>query len=513
MSNTLLECSNLTKIYPGGILANHNVNFSINEGEIHALVGENGAGKSTLMKMLFGIEEVTSGDIFLRGEKVKIISSKDAISRGIGMVHQHMKLVPSLTVSENLLLGIEPKKGIFIDKKECIRITNEISEKYKLHVDATKKVRDISVSMKQKLEILKTMYRGAKIIILDEPTAVLTPQETKELFEQLTNMKNEGFTIIFISHKLNEVKQLCDRLTVLKQGKTLGTYNMADVSTEEISRLMVGRDVVFEYDKSINKSFEKILEVKDLMYVDKFGSTKINKMSLSLRRGEVLGIASIEGNGQKETMDIITGLLKPDSGEVIFKGSNITSNSIKAIREKGIAHIPEDRHYNGCADTLSVTENISATNLKSFTNRLGLVNQTKINEHTSNLVEQFKVKTSSNKTSVKSLSGGNIQKVIVAREFSADADVIIINQPTRGIDIGAQQLIHNKIIDMSKEGKSMIIVSSDLTELLALSDRIVIVSEGHVVGNITDVKNTTDEDLGLYMLGIKEDSPEILKEA
>ena len=300
MAEEILRVENLTKIYPGGVLANYNINFSVNKGEIHALVGENGAGKSTLMKMLFGIEEITSGKVFLHGKEVHFHSSKEAIENGIGMVHQHMMLVPSLTVAENLVLGIEKKKGLFVDQKKAIEETEAISQKYNLHVDATKRVRDISIGMKQKLEILKTMYRGAKIIILDEPTAVLAPQETEELFEQLLNLKKEGYTIIFISHKLNEVKYLCDRLTVLKDGRSIGTYQLADITLEEISRLMVGRDVRIEYEKTPQEFGEKILTVKNLSYTDKFGTKKLDNLSFSLKAGEVLGIAGIEGNGQKD---------------------------------------------------------------------------------------------------------------------------------------------------------------------------------------------------------------------
>lgn len=512
MAEEILRVENLTKIYPGGTLANYNINFGVNEGEIHALVGENGAGKSTLMKMLFGIEEITSGKVFLRGQEVHFHSSSDAISHGIGMVHQHMMLVPSLTVAENLVLGIEKKKGIFLDQKKAVEETEAISQKYNLHVDAEKRVRDISIGMKQKLEILKTMYRGAKIIILDEPTAVLAPQETEELFEQLLNLKKEGYTIIFISHKLHEVKYLCDRLTVLKDGRSIGTYNLSDVTLEEISRLMVGRDVKIEYEKKPQEIGEKILEVKSLNYVDKFGTKKLNDLSFSLKAGEVLGIAGIEGNGQKEAMEILTGNMKAESGSIIYKDEDLCKKTIHENRQMGIAHVPEDRNLNGSAPGMSVRDNLIATGLEKLS-KGGILDPGAIDEYCRNCIRDFKVKTSSLDSSIKSLSGGNIQKAIVAREFTAGADIIVLNQPTRGVDVGAQEFIHKKILEMRDEKKSLILVSADLTELKALSDRIIVFHQGQVAGVLSDVPNTTEEELGLYMLGLKTDSSEKLQEA
>lgn len=512
MAEEILRVENLTKIYPGGTLANYNINFSVDKGEIHALVGENGAGKSTLMKMLFGIEEITSGSVFLNGQKVHFHSSKDAISHGIGMVHQHMMLVPSLTVAENLVLGIEKKKGMFLDQKKAVEETEAISAKYNLHVDATRRVRDISIGMKQKLEILKTMYRGANIIILDEPTAVLAPQETEELFEQLLNLKKEGYTIIFISHKLNEVKYLCDRLTVLKDGRSIGTYSVSDVTPEEISRLMVGRDVKIEYEKTPQEFGEKVLSVQSLNYVDKFGTKKLDNLCFSLRRGEVLGIAGIEGNGQKEAMEILTGNRKADSGSVLYRDQDLCKKTIRENRAAGIAHVPEDRNLNGSAPEMSVRDNLIATGLLRLSQN-GILNPKAIDEYCTSCVKDFNVKTASLNISIKSLSGGNIQKAIVAREFTAGADIIVLNQPTRGVDVGAMEFIHKKILEMRDEKKSLILVSADLTELKALSDRIIVFHQGRVAGVIMDVPGTTEEELGLYMLGLKTDAPEKLQEA
>lgn len=513
MAEEILRVENLTKIYPGGTLANYNINFSVKQGEIHALVGENGAGKSTLMKMLFGIEEITGGKVFLYGNEVHFHSSRDAIEHGIGMVHQHMMLVPSLTVAENLVLGIEKNRGVFLDRKKAVEETREISRKYNLHVDAEKKVRDISIGMKQKLEILKTMYRGARIIILDEPTAVLAPQETEELFEQLLNLKKEGYTIIFISHKLPEVKYLCDRLTVLKDGCSIGTYPLSEVSLEEISRLMVGRDVQIRYEKEPKKFGENVLTVKNLTYVDKFGTRKLDNLSFSLKKGEVLGIAGIEGNGQKEAMEILTGNRKAESGTILYRDQDLCRLSIAQNRKAGIAHVPEDRNLDGSAPQMSVRDNLIAASLGRLSGADGLLKPEAIEEYCEACVKDFKVKTASLSISIKSLSGGNVQKAIVAREFTAGADVIVLNQPTRGVDVGAMEFIHKKILEMRGEEKSLILVSADLTELKALSDRIIIFHQGAVTGVLDDVASATEEELGLYMLGLKKDSEERLKEA
>lgn len=512
MAEEILRVEDLTKIYPGGILANYQINFSVNKGEIHALVGENGAGKSTLMKMLFGIEEITSGKVFLEGKEVHFHSSKDAIAHGIGMVQQHMMLVPSLTVAENLVLGIEQKKGLFLDKKKAVEETEAISKKYNLQVDAEKRVRDISIGMKQKLEILKTMYRGARMIILDEPTAVLAPQETEELFEQLLNLKKEGYTIIFISHKLHEVKFLCDRLTVLKDGRSIGTYNVGDVTAEEISRLMVGRDVKLEYDKTPQDFGKKLLRVEHLNYTDKFGTKKLDDLNFSLREGEVLGIAGIEGNGQKEAMEILTGNRKADSGAILYKENDLCKLNITENRKLGISHVPEDRNLNGSAPEMSVRDNLIAAGLDKLS-KGKILDQKAIETYCETCVHDFNVKTASLDISIKSLSGGNIQKAIVAREFTAGAEVIVLNQPTRGVDVGAMEFIHKKILEMRDERKSLILVSADLAELKALSDRIIVFHQGKIAGVLDDVPSVTEEELGLYMLGLKADPQEKLKEA
>lgn len=499
----ILEVRNLTKIYEGGVLANHEINFSVEEGEIHALVGENGAGKSTLMKMLYGMESVTSGQIFIRGKEVKFNSSKEAIAEGIGMVHQHFMLVDSLTGAENMMLGIRDSH-FFTNKKAEIKATEEIAKQYNFDIDATRRVRDMSVGMKQKLEILKILYRGAKILILDEPTAVLTPQETEELFDRLIGLKEKGMTIIFISHKLKEVKQISDRITILKGGRTGGTYRTADITEEDISRLMVGRVISFDYDKEKLKPEKELLKVEDLHYRDKFEVTKLDGVSFTLRDKEIVGIAGVDGNGQSELISAITAEIHASHGTVALKGKDITDASIGEIRAQGLSYIPEDRMHNGCAAPMSVEENLIVSNVDSFASKMKVINKRAIREYSQRLIQEFNVKTPSEKQPIKSLSGGNIQKAIVAREFSADSDVLILDQPTRGVDIGAISFIHSKILDMRKMGCGILLVSADLNELISLSDRILVMHKGKIVAELDNSgEKVTEEELGFYMLGIK----------
>lgn len=504
--NNILEMKELTKIYPGGVVANYKVNFSVREGEIHALVGENGAGKTTLMKMLFGFEEVSSGEILYKGERVSFASSKDAIDHGIGMVHQHFMLVPSFTVAENLTLGIEIKRaGLFINEKKCRQDTIEVAKEYGFHLDADRLVRDISVGMKQKLEILKVLYRGAKVIILDEPTAVLTPQETSELFEQLLQIKKMGYTIIFISHKLDEVKYLCDRLTILKQGRSMGTYDVNELTQMQISELMVGREIKLNYEKTHKKYGEPVLEVKDICYVDKFGVKRVDKVSFQLRKGEILGIAGVEGNGQSEIISIINGALKQDSGQVLVFDKDISAAKIVERREGGLAYIPEDRMSDGCAQALSVAENLIPVNLHAFKKPNTFLDERKIEKYANGLIKSFDVLCKNKDQEIRRLSGGNIQKVIVAREFALDKPILIINQPTRGIDVGSIEFIHHKILEKREQDAAILLASADLTELTGLSDRIIVFYKGKIVANITNVKEVSEATLGMYMLGMKQD--------
>lgn len=505
----VLEARNITKVYPGGVVANHNVNLEIRRGEIHALVGENGAGKSTLMKMLFGMLTPTEGQIFVEGKEVHFSSSSDAIAAGMGMVHQHFMQVPSMTVAENLILGAETGNAWKVDRREAVRITKELSDKYNLKVEAQEKVEDISLAMRQKLEILKALYRGAHILILDEPTAVLTPQETEELFEQLKLLRESGHTIIFISHKLNEVKALCNRMTILRDGKTMGTYEISDLDEQEISRLMVGRDVSLDIEKEEAGFGKNIFSVKDLVYADSFGKTRLDHVSFSIHEGQILGIAGIDGNGQSELVEAIVGTLKQQQGTITLNGKDISHASVRQRQEAGISHVSEDRMKYGSAPKLSLEDNtISKVYDTDKLKTHGLIDGKKVSEFTNRILKEFLVKYDNSKQTVSELSGGNVQKLIVGREFDYEPDLLIMNQPTRGIDVGAIEFIRKKIVDMRSRRKAILLVSADLSEILSLSDTILVMHEGRIVGHISDVKSTSENELGLYMLGVKEDSKE-----
>ena len=505
-----VEMRGIDKVYPNGIAANKDVEFSVLKGEIHALMGENGAGKSTLMKMLFGIEEPTKGEIKINGESVKLSGPQSALTKGVGMVHQHFMLVPSLTVAENIVLGMTPrKKGIFIDYSEAVKITEEASKKYNLKVDPDAKVADIPVGMKQKVEILKALVRGAKILILDEPTAVLTSQETDELFHELKFLKSEGYTIIFISHKLREIKALTDRLTILRDGRTIGTYNTSEVSEQDISRMMVGRDVDLTVEKDEAKPGKVVLSVRDLEFTSEWGKKMCDKISFDLREGEILGIAGVEGNGQAELVQMLFNLTTPHGGTIKVHGKDTTKLSHRKLREEGITLIPEDRMTYGIAGDGTIEENILSDRAhhKRF-NRGLLFKMPAIHEESATLVEEYQILAKSPQQRVKMLSGGNIQKVVVAREFSAEPKLIIADQPTRGIDVGAAEFIHKKLVELSREGTAVLLVSADLNEVLALSDSLMVFAEGRIVAYFPDTEGLNDVILGEYMLGIKEQTPE-----
>ena len=513
MAEALLM-KNIVKVYSNGVLANKDVTLQVNKGEIHALSGENGAGKSTLMKILFGEEQATSGEIFINGEKVDITSPQMAIGLGIGMVHQHFMLVSSLSVTENMIMGVEPTKGIFIDEEYARRQVEEIGRKYNLYIDPDKKIADLTVGQKQKVEILKALFRGAKILILDEPTAVLTPQETAELFVELKNLKENGYTIIFISHKLNEVKELCDRITIIRRGVTMGVHNVADVSEEDISRLMVGRDVVLKIDKKQAEPGSPLLQVKDLKIADETGAIQVDGVSFSLREGEILGIAGVEGNGQSQLINAITGMGHVSSGSITLKGRDITGASVRKIRGLGLGHIPEDRMTSGVAGNLSITENVISDKLgwSQFV-RFGLLNRKAIRTYGEQMVKDYQILCKSQDVQIGSLSGGNIQKGVVARELSSDPLVVVANQPTRGVDVGASEFIRQQLIHMRDQQKGILLITSDLNEVLGLADSLLVMYEGKIVAYISDVASMTESELGTYMLGIKKQSEEQIKEA
>ena len=505
----VVQMKGITKVYPNGIAANQNVDFCVKQGEIHALMGENGAGKSTLMKMLFGLEQPTEGEIFVRGQKVHLSSPNVAIAHGIGMVHQHFMLVPSLTVAENIVLGIPPRKGIFIDYKKAVEITEEYAKKYNLHVDANAKVMDIPVGMKQKVEILKALVRGAKILILDEPTAVLTTQETVELFRELVHLKEQGYTIIFISHKLKEIKEITDRMTILRGGRSMGVYNTADTSEQEISRLMVGRDVILTVQKEQAQPRSPVLQVRDLEFTNDWNRKMLNKVSFTVRKGEILGIAGVEGNGQRELVDILYNFSKPDAGSVTVDGKSTLGLHQDKLRDMGISLIPEDRMIYGIADSASIEENVISDRFdeKKFNNG-PLFNMKAIHKESERLVEEYQVLCKSPQQQVKMLSGGNIQKVVVAREFSSDPVLIIADQPTRGIDVGATEFIRKKLVELSRAGAAVLLVSADLNEVIELSDSLVVFHGGEIVAYFEDTKKMDEMEMGEYMLGLKRQSPE-----
>lgn len=506
----VVQMKGITKVYPNGIAANQGVDFNVKRGEIHALMGENGAGKSTLMKMLFGLEQPTEGEIYVNGEKVSLTSPTVAISKGIGMVHQHFMLVPNLTVAENMVLGMEPKhKGMFMDYKKAVEITEEYAKKYNLHVDPNAKVRDIPVGMKQKVEILKALVRGAKILILDEPTAVLTTQETEELFKELVHLKEQGYTMIFISHKLHEIKQITDRLTIMRSGKSMGVYQTADISKEEISRLMVGRDVILTVEKDQAQPTDVVLRVRDLEYTNEWNKKMLNKLSFDVRKGEILGIAGVEGNGQRELVDMLFNLNTPDSGTATVNGQSVIGQPQRKIRDLGVSLIPEDRMTFGMAGTATIEENLmSDRSADKKYNNGPLFNMKKMHEDSDQLIKDYKVLCKSRNQQVGMLSGGNIQKVVVAREFSADPVLIIADQPTRGIDVGATEFIRKKLVELSRAGAAVLLVSADLNEVMELSDSLIIMYNGGIAAYFEDTTALTDAVMGEYMLGLKQQSDE-----
>lgn len=500
----ILRMENINKIYPNGVIANNNVNFSLREGEIHALVGENGAGKSTLMKILFGIEKPTDGKIFYQDEELTIDSPLDAIKYGFGMVHQHFMLVESMSVAENIVLGSEPGSSWNLDSSIQEAQAKEIIDKYHFQINVKEKISDLSIGLRQKVEILKALFKGAKILILDEPTAVLTPQETVELFEQLRILKAQGHTIIFISHKLTEIKEICDRITIMRDATNVGVYDVESVTKEEISDLMVGKSMDWNIHKIPAISGDTLLEVKDLTVLNEANIPTLKHVSFKLHRSTILGVVGIEGNGQKELVDSITGLTKADSGEILFKNELINSMSVNDIRSLGLAHIPGDRMERGIAADSSIEENMFAT----YTNDNKLVNKNflktkEINKWSNNLISEFHVKASSSNVPIKMLSGGNIQKVIVAREFTNNCDCIIANQPTRGIDIGAAKFIHKKLVELRDKNAAVLLLSADLSEIKSLSDSLLVIYNGQFVAYFEDASKVSEEELGKYMLGIE----------
>ena len=511
MNDNVLLMKNMTKVYPNGFVANKDVTLSVNRGEIHALLGENGAGKTTLMKMLFGFEKPESGQIFIEGKEVRIKNALEAIHLGIGMVHQHFMLVPSMTVMENLILGDIPKGPMFtIDSRKAMETCVMLGKKYNMLLDPGMRVMDLSVGGKQKLEILKALLHGAKILILDEPTAVLTPQETGELFETLKMLARDGHTIIFISHKLDEVIQICNRYTILRRGKVTGAGSIESETPSSLSAMMVGREIDLDMHKQKTEFKERILEVRDLVYVNDFNKKVVDGVNFSIRAGQILGIAAVEGNGQNEVAEIIAGLKKAAAGKIFLNSVDITTQSIRNRREEGVAYIPEDRMVDGCSATSSITDNLVADRFfkKKFCKNY-FIDKKAIEKEAGQLIEEFSVICMSKDNPIGALSGGNIQKVIVAREFTSGAKLVIANQPTRGIDVGAAEYIRHKLIDISRESHvGVLLVSADLVELLSVSDSLIVMVDGKISAYFSDTSQVDEYMIGEYMLGVKRQTDE-----
>ena len=503
----LVDMRSIVKIYPNGVIANNGVNFQIEKGEIHAIVGENGAGKTTLMKILYGLEQPTSGKIFIKGKEVEFKNPIDAMDKGVGMVHQNFMQVPSFTVAENIVLGHEPTERLFIDKNKSIEVTEELSERYGLYVEPTAVTETINVGMRQRIEILKILYLGAEILILDEPTAVLTPQETKDLFKAVRVLVEQGKTIIFITHKLREVKEISDRVTVMRNGKIMGTLLTSKATRKGLARMMVGREVFLDIRKTAIKRGKSVMAVKELSFVSDTGRAMLRNVSFNLYEGEILGIAGVEGNGQTELVEVLTGLRNPASGLATVGESIVTGNSPREVRMAGVAHIPEDRLSNGLAVDASIDDNLIVDRFFEPPIRKGLlIDYDEVEKNGEEMIKEFSILTPNGQLPVSSLSGGNMQKVVVAREFSSSPKILIAAQPTRGIDVGATEFIREQLVEKRTDGAAILLVSADLAEVMSLSDRIITMFEGEITGVFPDASKIKEEELGYYMLGVKRQS-------
>ena len=500
-----IEMLNITKRFPG-IVANDNITLQLKKGEFHALLGENGAGKSTLMSVLFGLYRPEEGVIKKDGQVVEIKDPNDANALGIGMVHQHFKLVECFTVLDNIIMGVEPCKHGFLQKAEAREKVMALSEKYGLHVDPDALVEDITVGMQQRTEILKMLYRDNEILIFDEPTAVLTPQEIEELMQIMRNLAAEGKSILFISHKLNEIMAVADRCSVLRKGKYIGTVDIKDTTREELSRMMVGRDVEFVVHKEPAKPGKTILEVEDMTVASKSHSNNaVKNVSFNVRAGEIVCIAGIDGNGQTELVYGLTGLEPLKGGKITLEGQDITRAPIRKRNTMGMSHIPEDRHKHGLVLDYTLEDNMVLQRYfePEFVSKAGFLKRKAIREYAERLIGQYDVRSGQGPVTVaRSMSGGNQQKAIVAREIDKDPELLIAVQPTRGLDVGAIEYIHKQIVAQRDAGKGVLLVSLELDEVMALSDRILVMYEGEIVGEL-DPKTTTVEELGLYMAGAK----------
>ena len=498
----LLELRGITKRFPG-VVANDDVDLELAKGEVHALLGENGAGKSTLMNILYGLYHPDEGEIRLNGKRIGIDSPRDAIDHGIGMVHQHFMLIPVMTVAENIVLATEPRKGPFLDLASAEERVRELSTQYGLAVRPEAQVSSISVGMQQRAEILKALYRGAEILILDEPTAVLTPQEASELFGIIRSLQEDGKSIIFISHKLNEVLDIADRITVLRQGKKIDTVPREGATREGLARLMVGREVVLRVEKPPAQPGETLLEVEDLVVVDERNLEAVRGVSFELKAGEIVGIAGVDGNGQTELIDALTGLRRPSAGRIKAVGKDLTTANAREALDAGVGHIPEDRQARGLVLDFTLAENLALHDYEKEPNsKLGWLFPGRLIERAGRLLKEFDVRGGRPQTLAAALSGGNQQKVVIAREVSRDPRILVAAQPTRGLDVGAIEFVHRRLVKERDEGRAILLVSFELEEILSLSDRILVVYEGLIVGEY--LPGVTEEELGIAMTGGRE---------
>jgi ABC-type uncharacterized transport system ATPase subunit len=496
----VLELRGITKRFPG-VVANDAIDLELVRREVHGLLGENGAGKSTLMNVVYGLYRPDEGEIRIKGERVSFHSPKDAIEHGIGMVHQHFMLIPVMTVAENVVLATEPTRaGVLLDYDAAAKRVEELARTFRFAIDPHARVQDITVGQQQRVEILKALYRSADILILDEPTAVLTPQEATELFEILRNLTREGMSVIFISHKLNEVLEIADRVTVLRRGQKIATVPRAGATEQELARLMVGRDVLLRVEKPPADPGEPLLAVEELRVLDERGLEAVRGVSFEVHEREIVGIAGVDGNGQTELIDALTGLHGPASGRVLVAGLDISHSSTSEVLDLGLGHIPQDRQRRGLVLEFTLAENIALHDYdKPPNSRLGWLSPRRLIGRARRLLREFDVRGGGPQTRAAALSGGNQQKVVIAREVGRDPRVLVAAQPTRGLDVGAIEYVHGRLIDARDQGRAVLLVSLELDEILSLSDRILVLYEGRIAGEYGP--DVTEEELGLAMTG------------
>ena len=503
-----IEMSNITKTFPGlfkTVVANDRVSLSVDPGEIHVIVGENGAGKSTLMNVLYGMVEPDEGTIRIRGEEVSIDSPQDAISLGIGMIHQHFMLIPSFTIAENVILGDEPSQVTLVDQKKAQKAVLELANQLGFEIDPTLKIWDASVGVQQRVEILKALYRGAETLILDEPTAVLTPQEVEVLFEALETLSDQGTTIVLITHKLPEVMRIADHVTVLRDGKSVGQLSRGEFDKARLAEMMTGRSMSWDRFQHPKSQGQEVLTVKGLKGLDDRGLQSVNGISFSVKSGEILAIAGVAHNGQEELAEMITGQRPIQAGQVILDGQDVTGLPVRAIRELGLGHIPDDRYREGCAREASLYRNVlMGAHHRPPLSVKGVFQLKEADDMVENLVDEFSVKVDHPSMPMDSLSGGNVQKAIVAREMHMAKKCLIAEQPARGIDIGSSEFVYQKIMGFRDQGGAILLISTDLTEVMRLSDRILVIYKGEIVGQ-KNPEQTTQKDLGLLMAGVTQD--------